>query len=367
PDGDVARVVDLALRAGRSAARRLAYEEAAFFFESALAALSMAGAGSEARRGELLLLLGEAQKNCGNATRARETYLEAAEVARRKGAPDDLGRAALGLGSLSLAGEWWSDGTPDPPRTALFEEAYAALGANPAMRAKVASRLALDHYWTQNSERAELLSHEAVEIARSVSDSSELATILAGRAVVMLGPDRPAEREALIADGLALAERSGNSEALVELKTLELIGHLERRDRTAVDRAIEEYHALAGELRGAHHAWYGQVIQVTRAIMDGHIEEAERRANETLALGKRSEDRNAVLFYGAQIVTLRTHQGRGAEFETALRGFVSKYPSLVVWRCALAFLLAEAGRKDEARRHFEDLARDDFAHVPRDA
>ena len=64
---------------------------------------------------------------------------------------------------------------------------------------------------------------------------------------------------------------------------------------------------------------------------------------------------------------IRREQGRLAEVEPAVRGFIELYPALVAWRAALALLLVELGRMDEARAEFETLAAAGFDDLPRDA
>jgi hypothetical protein len=61
---------------------------------------------------------------------------------------------------------------------------------------------------------------------------------------------------------------------------------------------------------------------------------------------------------------IRREQGRLAEVEPSVRNFIELYPALKAWRAALALLLIELGRVDEARAEFEALAGEE---MPRDA
>jgi tetratricopeptide (TPR) repeat protein len=58
-------------------------------------------------------------------------------------------------------------------------------------------------------------------------------------------------------------------------------------------------------------------------------------------------------------------QGRLPELEGTLEEAVDRYPANLGWRATLAVLLCEAGRQEKARAHFERLADDDFAGLPR--
>ena len=70
---------------------------------------------------------------------------------------------------------------------------------------------------------------------------------------------------------------------------------------------------------------------------------------------------------------IRREQGRLAEVEGAVRGFIELYPAIPAWRGALALLLVELGRPDEARAEFERGRRGrlrrlrEVAAFPRDA
>ena len=72
----------------------LAYEEAVRHYERALRALDLAAEPLEARRCELLIGRGEAERLAGNPA-YRETLFEAARLAQELGDAERLGRAAL--------------------------------------------------------------------------------------------------------------------------------------------------------------------------------------------------------------------------------------------------------------------------------
>src|SRR5207237_1585881 len=74
---------------------QLAHDEAVTYFSQALELMAAAeGVPDEARRLDLLLALGEAQRRAGNAAH-RETFLAAARLAQDRGDAAALGRAAL--------------------------------------------------------------------------------------------------------------------------------------------------------------------------------------------------------------------------------------------------------------------------------
>src|SRR5207253_2342359 len=96
-----ARALDYAARAGDRALAQLAHDEAVAYYRQALQLCDdAAGSGvalgddEERRRLELLIALGNAQRRAGDPDH-RETLLDAADRARRRGDADALARAAL--------------------------------------------------------------------------------------------------------------------------------------------------------------------------------------------------------------------------------------------------------------------------------
>src|SRR5688572_18747071 len=98
------RAIAYAMRAGRQAITRFAYEEAAVHYRRALDLSRVEG--EQAGDCELWRLIGDALRRAGDLTGAREAYGQAIEGARRFGSRAELARAALGsaggLRALSL-------------------------------------------------------------------------------------------------------------------------------------------------------------------------------------------------------------------------------------------------------------------------
>ena len=130
-----------------------AYEEAAAEYQRALRALKFAGP-DEPGRCELLLRLGAAQARAGNYQQAKESCLQAAEISRRLGAPEQLARAALGFGERQVEG-----GLVNRQLVALLQEALDALGPqDSALRARLLARLSLEFTFSDETQRTESLS-----------------------------------------------------------------------------------------------------------------------------------------------------------------------------------------------------------------
>ena len=166
------------------------------------------------------------------------------------------------------------------------------------------------------------------------------------------------ERLKVAAELRRVAELTGDPE-------LELEGAGLDRGRPARDRATCEgadiQIAAASKLAEALHRplylWWTSGFRCARAQLAGDFEQAERLAQETLAIGQRGQAENAMHYYAQAIFNIRREQGRLDEIEDAVRRFIDLYPAIPAWRAALALLLVELGRDDEARAELEAIDR----------
>src|SRR5262249_484381 len=202
--GGVGKARDYATRAGAQAAEQPAYEDAGGPYPRALELLELDEPIDRRRLTELTLAFGEAQMKSGETIAGRETFLRAAGLARRLGSPEQMARAALGLGAGLSEAPGWSDALMPPrpssgtsrPHTpsshpaqgfwgyctgfvddelvALLEESLAALDErDSALRALVLARLAVALYWSDSAARRAPISSlgvQAVAMARRLED-----------------------------------------------------------------------------------------------------------------------------------------------------------------------------------------------------
>jgi DNA-binding CsgD family transcriptional regulator len=103
-----------------------------------------------------------------------------------------------------------------------------------------------------------------------------------------------------------------------------------------------------------------------RAILEGRFAEAERLAQQALAIGQRLQTESVDGTFGMQMFTLCRDRGGLTALEPAVRQFVRQHGAVSAWRPGLALIYSELGRAREARLEFEHLAQHDFADVPRD-
>jgi len=369
PGAAPARGADKALvystRAGRHAAASLAYEAAAAHFQSALEVLGLARPGDERERCELLLARGDVQWKSGDGRGARETFQQAAEIARRIGDAPLLARSALGFAGEGSRLLWVRSEVVDQPRIELLEEALHRLGdGDPGLRAQLLARLAINLYWAPEPERVVALSEEAVRLARQLGDPRLLAAVLRARWIALWRPEGAAERLAIADEILHLGERTGDRELALLGHRFRIVGFLEHGDVVATDREIEAWAQIAGELRQPLYLTDLAMWRATRAIMDGRFADGEEQAQRAVELGQREPDVQPILRHEIQTFLLHFHKG-------CLDQLVGRsqprtgVPATMFQRCARAFVWSETGRQAEARRELSALAKEGFP-LPRD-
>jgi DNA-binding winged helix-turn-helix (wHTH) protein/tetratricopeptide (TPR) repeat protein len=372
PDGDVGKAIDYAARAGQQAMTLLAYEEAARQYQRALQGLELKPDAD--RRCELLLALGEAQRQAGQSGLAKETFAAAAALARARAfqagpqvtAPL-LARAALGV-ATGFAGITATGGVADTFILDLLEEALRALGEeDSALRARVLARLAVELYFSDEPERRTDLSAQAVEMARRSGDRAALAFALNARSVAVWTPDTLAERLAVAGETMRLADEVGDRDLSLRGHMRRLGALLELGDLRTADREIAVYAQRAKALRQPSHLWFLATWKAMRACMRGDFEPAEAFAREAFEIGQRAQDPDAAQCFTVQIFGIRSG-GKGLEdVELPARDFATEYAAVPAWRAGMALLYADLGNEVAARQEFEQLAANDFADLARDA
>jgi DNA-binding SARP family transcriptional activator/tetratricopeptide (TPR) repeat protein len=357
------RAIDFALAAARRADRMLAWEEAAQHYRAALRARELAGAIDDQVRAELLLALGASEDRAGLEEEARDTFQAAIRTARQLGDAVLLTRAALGV-----AGPWSALSRSDPGRVGLLDEALEALPEDDSpLRARLLARMSLELYYAGEPELRLSLSEEAVVIARRTGDLRTLATCLDARHYALWLPENVEERLEVAAELRRVAEETGDPELELQGAGWTIIDLMELGDIEGVDIQIAAASKLAEALHRPTWLWWTSLFRTSRALLAGQFDDAERLAQETLTIGQRGQAENALHYYAQTMFNIRREQGRLAEVEGAVRGFIELYPAIPAWRGALALLLMELGRPDEARTEFDEAASGGFSAFPRDA
>jgi tetratricopeptide (TPR) repeat protein len=307
PHGDVAKAADYAWWAGERAAATYAYEDAVSLFETSLGLFDTFPEVPR-RRCELLLALGEARWRAGEADAARETFAEAASMARGLALNDHFTRAALGYGG-GLGGFSFTDRV-DEQLVALLEEALETLpGRDSVLRVRVLARLALELGSKRALEAADRASAQAVEMAERIGDTKILLLAMHSRQWSTLDPDRLDEAITSGEEMVRLARIVGDREMEFEGHHLRLIALAQFGDFRAVDEEIKACDRLAGELHQPRYLWQATLFRIMRALMQGRYKEAERLAQTALSIGRRARREAAEVVFGAHSYLIRWADG----------------------------------------------------------
>lgn len=359
------RGIEYAVRAADLAFGQLAYEDAAFQLERALRALELDEGADQAKRCELLLALGEARLRAGDRAGGRAAFGEAARAAGSLPRGDLLARAALGFGGFGVTILGIDEAT-----VALLEEALVAPGETDSpLRARLLARLAVELYYGPSRERSEALGAEALEVARRSGDDRALAYALNARHVSLWRADRLDERLAIAREMVALAERTGDREGELQGRNWLVTDLFEAGAMADFDAAIDRYAQLAAELRLPGFRWYATLWRAALAALRGELSEAEPLLREAVRIGISGGDPNVEL---ADQVRLGIHWMRG-DFEAAYAHYVpmaepklATSPASLSFRCGWAFLAAGAGRDAEAREQLRRVVSHGVERIPFD-
>lgn len=358
--GGVEKALDYARRAADRAAKVLAHEEAVRLYELALTASALKGSSPETRCA-LLLALGDVQARAGDMATAKETFLQAADIARELEAVELLARAALGYGgrfSFARAGT-------DPRLVPLLEEALAAVGQQEStVRARIAARLAGARRGEASREACASLAREAIDLARRIGDPATLGYVIEAATIALWDTDAQ-ERLRTGAELLSIAARTNDRERAVMGHVRRFGSFVELGEMASADAELAKMAAAAEELRQPAQMLLVLVCRGMRALLVGKLEEAEQLIGEAFQLGERAESWG-IVYSRLQLYLLRREQGRLDELEEVIRSSVDEYPNYPVWRCVLSHFYAEQGRPDQAHELLDALAEHGFISFPRD-
>jgi tetratricopeptide (TPR) repeat protein len=355
-----------AAEAGHRSQAQLAYDEAAGWYRRALELHTAAG-GPDAGRCELLITLGEAERRAARPEYHR-TLLDAARLAGDLGDRHRLARAAL----ANRAEFFNYFHEADPERSALATEALDALGSeDPALRAQLLVAIAAEFVWADNAE-CERLVTEALDVARGLDDPRALAYVITNAGFFRVDRTRPEWFEELKGQVASIGRFADPAMHFWCVSLASTWAQLEGAWAEA-DHFLDEATRLAAEIRQPTLRWAAAVMRAARLRVTGRLAEAQLAADEAFEIGTATGNRNAARIYRFQSFFIRLDEGRTGELLDRLTRaatriavspaaeprLASPTPALVL-RCVALF---EAGRMDDARTVFGQIAEDDFVAI----
>jgi DNA-binding SARP family transcriptional activator len=347
---DVERAIDYACRAGDRALTQLAYDEATAYYQQALELFDLGGrADAAARRCELLITLGDAQRQVGDPAH-RQTLFDAARLAQQLGDPDAVARAAL----ARYRGYYTFVGVVDAEPVALLEAVLNSAALKTPLRARLLATLAAELTWSDDNVRRRALSDEAMTIARRSGDPATLAQVLVARFVAIFEPSSARERLANTEELLSVAEQLGDPAITMWAWCWRFYSATELADLTESDRSLDHLTKLAADVRQPMLLWAASYVRTGRLLFSGRLGEAEHALMETRELGIRARQPDAHMVFGVLRYQLRFEQGRLSELVDRRRELDESGRRAT--RAYLALAYCELDRIEDARRVFEPLA-----------
>ena len=361
--GTAGQAVRYSALAAEHATEQLAHEEAAEHLRNGLEALGEEGVDPSVRL-RLLLSLGEAESRAGETGRARDAFESAAAIAREMGDGERLALAALGFAGQA----WQSFGEVDDRAVELLEDALARLDdADSSVRARTLARLAVALYFAGAGERLDAMTEEALAIARRVEDPAALAAAIEARLYAIWHADAVEERLAGGTELLALAQQGDRSELAAQARRWRIVPLLDLGRWDEAVQEIEAHAELARTLGQPYELMYTKVFEGMRALFTGDFAAAQQLAGEILSSDHGRPGADATQFHGLHMLTLTQACGGIEQLEAPILEYIERYPGIPAWRAAIPMIHVATGRIEEAAAAVEELSRDDFAILPRDA
>jgi class 3 adenylate cyclase/tetratricopeptide (TPR) repeat protein len=357
---DTAKAIKYARLAADRALEQLAPHEAVRWYRQALDLQGQTENADRAERCELLIGLGEAERQVGDPA-SRQTLLDAAALAQELDDTDRLGRAVL-ANSRGLPSR---HGGVDSERVQMLEATVEVLSEDDPRRAPVFALLAVELLYRPGAlQRRQALARQAIEIARAGGDQTTLAHTIHYAIGAIWAPNTLNERKALGAELLELAQ--GLDDPLLSFMAAfreQLIAFCSA-DRPQLESALTTMRALAVSVPEPSLQVQRLFAEAIRAIVDGDLGAAETWVSKAFETGTASGQPDAPLMFGLQLANVRYFQGRLGELVEPIVQVAGQPDSLSGYRVQAAIALIENGRIDEAR---ELVLAEDFQSVPWDS
>ena len=339
---------------------RLGFEQAATWFARA-ASLTP----DPIHRTDLLLAEADARLRAGELALARSRFTEAADLAHAVGDGTRLVAAVLGIGAGAAA---WEVPISDPTYTRLIEEALAQLGPDAgSLRSSLLARLSVASATPETLERSRALAEEARELARATADQALEAQALAALCDALAGPAHVRQRLGHSAEIMRLADEAGHRLLGLLGARFRVVALLELGQFSEVDSVITDFERRTEELRQPLLSWYVPLFRGMRALLKGHLAEAEQHLSVVVDAAERTGSTNARLLSATLGIGIDAARGRVTD-PSIMEGIVDVDPA--VWASyagGVGYLALRAGDLDRARTLLRLHSDNGFARVGDDA
>jgi predicted ATPase/DNA-binding CsgD family transcriptional regulator len=341
------RAAGWSVAAATAATAALAFEDAARYLATALAAAEGAGV-SDTDRAELLIDLATAEYRAGQLATSLQHAAAAADAAERDRRLDLVASAALvvrGIGHQPVAATLLG----------LCDRALADSGCTPARRARLLAQRASALAELGDLEAAALESAAAMTAAAATNDPAAELDAIRARVAALSAPQHRAERLRLGTRALELATTAGQPLAAVLAHAWRIDAAYQLLNLEAVDLEISQIARLAESTRLPLARWHLLRQQASRAALVGQLTIARDRSREACRLAVRLQDPSGAGMSYAFAVWLAIIRGDAAEIPPDFFDVSAAAPPIPAVRSGLARALFAVGRTDEARAVYETL------------
>lgn len=353
---DAPRATNAALLAAHEYGARFQYEEAA---ELALRAHELAPAGGRTWC-EATVLAGNMWMRLGD-QRALEFLRAGATAAIELGDQALIADAISELCRLGLS----SAVTDIDPETRELLRAALEATTDDMPRALTATAAAQLYSTSGQPETCRAYFEEAVRCARLAGDPATVANALGTAVISMHEPSDLALRKRSADELDEIAAATESAEIRWSANLLRLSDEVQLGD-PHMRVTLADLEALAVTLRQRTRTWELTYWQANVALVDGDLELAERRADETLTFGDALSDSLLTASYGGLVLAIRCAQGRAGELHDTVCALVRDQPAIGAWVAAQAFTAAATGDVAGAQAAVGRITADSCGALSRD-
>jgi len=355
--GDLTAAQHWAAVAAAHASEHLAPAEAAAWYERALTFADHRQV-PKAERAELMVRLGEAQHRAGD-PRTHDTLLDAANLARRAGAPNVLVRAALandrGFSRVGVA---------DQKQLATLEAAIAVADRSDTTNfARLLACRAQELVHTPNQELRLASARQAIELVNRSDDPTLLPQVISALVFGLWGPDTLPIRRHLAHLAIAAAARTGDPFLEFSTNRAGYYVAIESGDASAAAASLGRVKQIAVDIAEPRLRWICEVLEGFEATMQARFDEAEAHIERVFEIGTEIGEPDAFPLYAAQLFANRSFAGRYDEVIPLLEQAIAATPDSLPFRLAHAISCSVMGREGEAKDVLDEAAGTKFAGV----
>jgi tetratricopeptide (TPR) repeat protein len=215
--------------------------------------------------------------------------------------------------------------------------------------------LAYQLLFDRDYQRRTALLEEALAMARRIGDPSTIVEVIWKLCQSTFVPWTLEERRALSAEAVSISESIDDPLALWGALLCRVTCAFEEADLDEADDLIEQTAQVALEIGQPYLLMWGGQFRLVQALNKGEFDEAERLTTENYERMASTGELDALTMFGAQLLWVRWHQGRLAEFIDLFTEAVANAPDLPAFKSAIDLALVEAGRGDEVTIDLHDI------------